>query len=284
VSAFPFSLITTFYNESNTVKAVLDSLALGSRIPDETIVVDGGSTDSTVNVIESWSKRHAEMPLRVIQSKGRINIAAGRNMAIRAASFEHIAVIDGGCIAHRDWLRNLMSPFSVPDPPQVVAGWYEPLIRSRFHARVAQALIPRLSEVRAESFLPSSRSIAFTRSAWASVGGYPELLRFAGEDTLFDLRLKQAGCRFVFAPEAVVNWEPRENLRALLTQYYRYGYGDGEARIMTGSYLYRLAACLVPPLVAATGKGWANFGLRYSVYLATTYGWLAGLCRCVRCK
>jgi glycosyltransferase involved in cell wall biosynthesis len=186
MTTLPVSLVTTVYNESCTIGSLLDSVAAGSAWPEEIIVVDGGSRDETVARIESWAARHREIPVRLIKNAQRIGIAAGRNMAIRAARSNTIAVIDGGCEAERHWLRKLAEPFSMPDPPDVVAGWYEPRILTAFHARIAQALVPRLSEVDAATFLPSSRSVAFTRRAWDMAGGYPERLRFAGEDTLFD--------------------------------------------------------------------------------------------------
>ena len=53
-------------------------------------------------------------------------------------------------------------------------------------------------------------SVAFRKSAWKDVGGYPEWLETA-EDTLFDLNLKKAGKKFVLAKDAVVRWGTREN-------------------------------------------------------------------------
>ena len=49
-----------------------------------------------------------------------------------------------------------------------------------------------MQEWKEETFLPSGRSIAFKKSAWKEVGGYPENL-YTGEDTLFDLKLKEKG-------------------------------------------------------------------------------------------
>jgi hypothetical protein len=64
---------------------------------------------------------------------------------------------------------------------------------------------------------------------WAQVGGYPEALRLAGEDTAFDLAILAAGHRFSFARGAVARWRPRGTWKSLLRQQYLYGFGDGEA-------------------------------------------------------
>jgi cellulose synthase/poly-beta-1,6-N-acetylglucosamine synthase-like glycosyltransferase len=87
------------------------------------------------------------------------------------------------------------------------------------------------------SFLPSSRSVAFRKRAWAAVGGYPEQLTFAGEDTAFCLALRDAGFRMTLDLDARVAWRPRPSLSAYIRQQYLYGIGDGEARIKAPFYL-----------------------------------------------
>jgi hypothetical protein len=85
------------------------------------------------------------------------------------------------------------------------------------------------------TWLPSSRSIAFTKSAWDKAGRYPEYGEFSkrlqmkcgGEDTLFDLALKDAGFEFADGLKAMVYWRPRPNLTAFYLQYYWYAVGDG---------------------------------------------------------
>src|SRR5439155_27304797 len=71
------SLITTVKNASRYVGAWLDSVASQTRPPDEVIVVDGGSTDGTREVLR------AAQSITLIEEPGA-NIARGRNGAIQA--------------------------------------------------------------------------------------------------------------------------------------------------------------------------------------------------------
>ena len=48
------SLICTVFNEGRTVRALLDSLLAQSLLPDEVVIVDGGSTDDTVAHIRAY--------------------------------------------------------------------------------------------------------------------------------------------------------------------------------------------------------------------------------------
>jgi glycosyltransferase involved in cell wall biosynthesis len=49
------SFITTIYNEEKTIEKFLDSLFFQTKKVNEIIIVDGGSTDTTVEKIKSSS-------------------------------------------------------------------------------------------------------------------------------------------------------------------------------------------------------------------------------------
>ena len=48
------SLITTLYNESKNIEAFLDSYKKQTVYADEFIIVDGGSTDGTIDYINDF--------------------------------------------------------------------------------------------------------------------------------------------------------------------------------------------------------------------------------------
>ncbi|MDI7277423.1 MAG: glycosyltransferase family 2 protein, partial [Anaerolineae bacterium] len=108
------------------------------------------------------------------------------------------------------------------------------------------------------------RSIAYRKAAWEAVGGYPEWLDYC-EDLVFDLRLRAAGYRFAFAPEARVAFGPRAGLRAFARQYYRYARGDGKAdlwrRRHAARYLTYLAVAPGLLVLSASVSPWWMLGL-----------------------
>jgi len=114
-------------------------------------------------------------------------------------------------------------------------------------------VLPEVGEINPASFNPSSRSVAFLKSAWAEVGGYPEWLDYC-EDLLFDFRMRERWGKFLFVPEALVYFRPRSSLRAFFLQYYRYARGDGKADLWRRRHAIRYLTYLVAvPLVAAAG-------------------------------
>lgn len=213
------TVITTVLNEEDSILAFLDSIYNQTRRPDEVIIVDGGSTDNTVKLLQS-SK------FTIIQKKG--NRSVGRNTAIRASSNNIIAVTDAGCILDTYWLERIVTPYMKKDI-DVVSGFYKPLATTIFQKCLATYTCTMPDRLDKKNFLPSSRSVAFKKKAWEKVKGYPENLDTC-EDLVFDKRLKNAGFAFVMVPNAVVYWPQRKNIFQAARQFYGYARGDGRAR------------------------------------------------------
>lgn len=241
------SVIITVLNEAESLPWLLDSLAVQTRAPDEVIICDGGSTDRTLALLETERR----LPLRVIQRPGS-NISQGRNAAISEATGEIIAATDAGVRLSPRWLERIVAPFADASV-QVVAGFFRPDPQTVFETAMGATVLPELREIVPAEFLPSSRSVAFRKSAWAAVGGYPEWLDYC-EDLVFDFRLRERFGPFVFEPEALVYFRPRSNLRSFFRQYYCYARGDGKADLWRRRHAVRYLTYLVAvPGIALAG-------------------------------
>lgn len=230
-----FTLIATVRNEAGTIRAFVASLLAQSRQPDEILIVDGASTDGTREILEEYA---AQGLLRVISQP--CNIAQGRNLGIAAATGTHLAVTDAGCQVDVDWLANIAQCFSTEPVPDVVAGNFHFETHTPFEVAVVRATFqPNREQSQTARYYPSSRSVAFSKTAWEKAGGYPEWL-YAAEDTLFNIRMRQLGCRFVFCRDAIVRWRPRENWRALARQRINFSRGNARVGIGTAGYFTNL--------------------------------------------
>jgi len=252
------SVITTVKNEQATIGPLLESLASQTRPPDEVVIVDGGSTDETVARIETFAQT-SSVPVRLLVCPG-YNISQGRNAAIKAAHGPVIASTDAGVRLSPDWLVKLTAPFEDNDHPAcgerrrtaVVSGWFVPDPQSAFETAMGATVLPALSEINPERFLPSSRSVAFLKEAWERAGGYPEWLDYC-EDLIFDFRLRDLYGSFPFVPEALVHFRPRGSLRAFCRQYFNYARGDGKADLWRKRHLIRYGTYLVAAMLLAAG-------------------------------
>jgi glycosyltransferase involved in cell wall biosynthesis len=233
------SLVCTVKDARPAIEEFLASVGRQTRPPDEIVVVDGGSTDGTSEVLERTDE------LTLLREPGA-NIARGRNVAIRAATHDVIAVTDGDCVLASDWLERLLEP--IERGADVSAGFYEPIAESLFEVCAASAIPDR--EELTPDWMPSARSVAFRREAWEAAGAYPEWLDI-GEDMYLNHRWVESGARIELAPSAVAYWRMRPTVAETWRQYVRYAEGDAIARmyprrhaIRFGAYAF-LAAALV---------------------------------------
>lgn len=246
------SLIMTVRNEAGNLPALLDSILAQTLRPADIVIVDGGSTDGTQAVARAYMDR---LPLRLLDKPGA-NISEGRNAAIRMAIYDIIAVTDAGVRLDPGWLEALVKPLQEQDSGvDVASGFFLPDPQTPFEQAMGATVLPALEDIDPDSFLPSSRSIAFRKLAWAKAGGYPEWLDYC-EDLLFDMRLKETGHNFVFVPDAIAYFRPRSTLSDFYRQYYRYARGDGKANLWRKRHAIRYLTYYVGPLL--TGWAWGH--------------------------
>lgn len=227
------SVIITTFNEEKTIASLLDDLLQQSILPTEVIIVDAGSRDQTCEILQRYVRKFQEKDVSMrIFIKSGANIAQGRNFGISIAEGPIIAVTDAGCRLDPMWLEKLTKPIQ-EGVADFVGGFYLPLTSTRFQRALAAVIT---APKPGKGFLPSSRSVAFTKSLWEKVGGYPEWLPW-GEDTQFNLNCLRLGARYVIVPDAVVYWNMRSNLKDIARQYFRYAYGDGLASRLSKSHL-----------------------------------------------
>ncbi|MGH2723189.1 MAG: glycosyltransferase [Actinomycetota bacterium] len=225
------SLVATVKDAAGEVAEFLASIAAQTRPPDEVVIVDGGSTDGTAEILR-------EAPgVSLIEEPGA-NIARGRNVAVRAASHEAIACSDADCVLAPDWLERILEPLEAG--ADVSMGLYRPLTHGFFQACAAAVSIREPHEIREETYMPSARSVAFRREVFESAGGYPEWLAI-GEDMELNHRWRRSGAAMRLARGAVVYRRPRPTLAAYWRQFSAYAAGDGEARMHTRRHLMRFA-------------------------------------------
>lgn len=203
-------MISTVLNEEKNIDFFIKSLLNQTKRPNEIIIVDGGSTDKTYEILKKFSNKNKI--LKVYQKKG-LNISQGRNYAISKAKNEIIAGVDAGTKYNLDWLEKMSKGFR----GDFCFGKTLPLINSHFQKILAKKMRQQFG---------SARNMIFKKSVWHKVGGYPEDMKIA-EDSVFYARLEKKGVKIYFIPDAVGYWEMRKNLKELEKQFYKYGYWGG---------------------------------------------------------
>lgn len=227
------TLIASVKNEISNIENWLEDIRNQTRLPDEIVIVDGGSTDGTLEKL-FLKKKTFLIPLQVV-SAPRTNRSEARNLAIKKAQYPLIAVTDFGCHIHSEWLEKLIKPFTIDPEIRVSAGFYQ-CVDDKGHSEKKDRLWANLNKVNPQHFLPSSRSVAFTRETVEAVGGHPEWLVTTGDDTYLDLELKRLGGKWAFVPEALVDWHAPNSFGSYLKKNYLWAIGDGESGVHARYY------------------------------------------------
>jgi glycosyltransferase involved in cell wall biosynthesis len=93
------SIIIPTYNGEDYLPSALDSIIIQEDHDIECIVIDDGSTDTTLSILEIYKK---ELPMKILQCERRRNWVASTNRGLSLAKGEY------ACFLHQDdlWLPN----------------------------------------------------------------------------------------------------------------------------------------------------------------------------------
>jgi glycosyltransferase involved in cell wall biosynthesis len=224
------TLVSTVFNEAKRIQDTIDDINNQSVLPDEVIITDAGSTDNTFQILEHWASS-AAFTVRVLLWP-TCNVAEGRNKAIAESRNELILSTDFGCRFNPLWIESMLKPFE-DSTVQVVGGTYA-VIEKDIVTTAAKAnyiICDGYYVTPHEGFIPSSRSIAYYKSVWEQVGGYPEWLTLAADDLVFGMILLKQQHKIAYVHTPYVYWGRHATLKAYAKEAYRYGLGDGEAKV-----------------------------------------------------
>lgn len=214
------TVVVTVLNEIRDISLLLDALFAQTVTPKEIIIVDGGSSDGTYELLKKTAAKR--QTLKVISHKG--NISQGRNAGISLATTELIACTDAGCVPNKNWLSELLGPIlsnqnSDSKKIDVVAGYYFGLPTTSFESAVVPFVLVQPDQFDPTTFLPATRSMLFRKKVWETIGGFREDLRVS-EDYVFAQQIKKYGFTLVANSKAQVGWRPRSNLLAFVRMVY----------------------------------------------------------------
>ena len=201
------------------LKKALDHLHLPKGWSIETILIDGGSRDGSVEAAR-------EAGFDECQVHPGASIPVCRNHALRAARGNALAFLDGDCMPDRHWLEHaapwLLKPAPVllgyPVTPPETGNWIHRTWHAHWHHKNTANRQGEPAPVTTDAFrLITTRNMLFNRALLNVVPAFDEALT-TGEDTDFAFRASQAGCEVVALPSLRVTHlgEP-----STLRQYFR---------------------------------------------------------------
>jgi len=219
------SVVLPCRNGAATIAVQLEALARQSWHGSwELVVVDNGSTDESMQIVERFRDR---LPaLRVVDASAKRGIPATLNEGVRASAGRLVVFANDDDEVAEGWLAAMAAALERYD---VVGGRLE---YDRLNEPWAIEVRERPQEAGLLQwgfldYLPfaAGASLGVRRELHDAVGGFDEAMVPAAEDMDYCWRLQQAGGRIGFAADAVTHYRLRTSLRALFRQGAGYGVG-----------------------------------------------------------
>lgn len=202
------SVVLPTYNRASVLPGAIESALSGTYDRLELVVVDGGSTDETPAVVESYDDPRVEY-VRRDSSEG---VSAARNLGIERSSGDLVAFVDSDDRWRPDALARRAAALRAAPPAYGVAYCGiekregEPITRSGRSGDVREAL-------RHLAVPTYTSTLVVRRALLERVGGFDEALP-CFEDWELCLRLARE-CAFVYVDEPlVVKGESGDNVSA----------------------------------------------------------------------
>ncbi len=202
------SIIVPVYNGAQVIETCLNSLVNQTVAPEcyEIIVVDDGSTDHTVGVVNVWVADHPQSCVSLVR-QAHAGPAAARNAGAEASRAPLLLFTDADCRATPGWIEALLKGFDAPERPAGLMGTYlsdQTTLAARFAQLEFDDRYRRMIRTPAIDVV-ATYSAAFRRDVFLAAGGFdPSFHKANNEDVEFSYRLSESGHRMHFVPEAQV--------------------------------------------------------------------------------
>ncbi len=254
--ALPFVTIAMpSFNEERHIETCIRSVQAQDYPADriEILVADGRSTDGTRAVL---ARLAAEDPrIRMVDNPDRLQ-AAGLNRIIREARGDVIVRMDVHCEYAARYVSACVDVMRRTGADNV-GGAQRARAQTRFQKALCAALGSPLGVGGAayrsadkEGYVDTVFLGAFRRSVFESVGMY-DPRAITNEDAELNQRLLAAGGKIYLSRDIEVHYYPRDSLRKLAIQYFKYG--QGRARTLLKHRRVPKLRSLMPFLVVTGG-------------------------------
>ena len=228
------------FNEERYIEACIASVQAQDypRELIEILVADGHSTDKTRDILARLAA--ADPRIRVIDNPERLQ-AAGLGQLVKAAKGDVIVRMDVHCEYAPDYVRKCVETLDRTGADNV-GGAQRARAKTAFQRALCAALASplgvggaRYRSADAEGFVDTVFLGAFRRKVFETIGLW-DPRAITNEDAELNQRILESGGQIYLSREIVVHYYPRDSLRALAKQYFKYGRGRARTLLKLGAF------------------------------------------------
>ena len=208
------SLVIRAYNESIHLPRLLEGIRQQTVKDVEIILVDSGSTDSTVSIAESFGVRVVRIP------SAEFTFGRSLNFGVRAAKREFIVIASAHVYpVYPDWLESLLRPFENQQVALVYGKQRGPDFAKFSEQQIFHQWYPDASNLNQPTAFCNNANAAIRKSLWEK-NPYDETLTGL-EDLAWAKWAKEQGYAIAYAAEAEIVHLHNETPRGVFNRYRR---------------------------------------------------------------
>lgn len=254
-----YVVITPVRNEARFVGRTIESVASQTKLPQQWIVVDDGSTDQTADIAEAAARRHAWMsvvrrPDRGFRKSGGGVVEAFYDgyAAVREPDWEFLVKLDGDLAFEPDYFERCLDRFAREAGLGIGGGTI--CVDDEGRARVESPSDP--------PFHVRGATKIYRRACWEQIA---PLVRGPGWDTIDEVRANMKGWRTATFDEVPIF---QQRATGSVDGTWANWFKNGLANYVTGYHpVFMFAKCLKralrKPRVVAALALWAGFCAGY---------------------
>jgi len=243
--------VVATYNEEAHVRLCLEGLLnqrdVGGDV--EILVVDGGSSDATVDIVKSLPEYGSR--IRLIPNPRRFQVYAW-NIGIREARGRFVALFSAHTEYSPDYLARCLEVRERTGAAHV-GGVQVPVGDGPIGNVIAWAMQSpfgigdaRFRYAREEQFADVAWGLFCEKTILEAIGGFDESIPFNEDSELF-YRLRRAGYTIFMSPSIKVTYHTRSSLPRLAQQMFRYGFWRRKTQMIHPRYVP--LRVYVPPML-----------------------------------
>jgi glycosyltransferase involved in cell wall biosynthesis len=194
------SAVIPCYNAQSTIGRAIDSLLQQTHALDQLILVNDGSTDSTLETLKRYQVSCDKIMIIDQVNQG---VCVARNKAIKAASGRFILTLDDDDFFEPTFVEKALAKFAQDDQYGAVMCGYTRIVNGK-------KVLPYIpNEISLEYCLLNNGALScllFKREALLKAGLYDPNMKDGYEDWDLNIRILQLGYRFGVVREVLFNY------------------------------------------------------------------------------
>jgi GT2 family glycosyltransferase len=209
-------------NSGRTLNRCLSEVSkLKDEMNVEVIIVDGGSTDNTLEIVKQYSR---ELNIKVLCDGGR-GLGYARDIGWRSSSADYIVMLDSDVILNRRFLMNAIKLLERDQKLGAVSAKLKPISLDKGLLGLFQEknLAIHLHHLEppypAEAMALHTACTVFKRKVLEEVGGFDEFFDLAKEDSDISYRIRKAGYKLSYLNQYAIHLERAR----IINTNFRYG-------------------------------------------------------------